>query len=277
MIDQRALLLYPQNQRVIFRNEECMYVKPHAALQQYISNYTLTFPGNQTISEEYTIIPHGCATLTFALKNHAFSSRLFGPATKAARVGDQAGSFDQIVIVEFQPAGLYPFLGLKQNELADQLFPFELVQPRLNQAILNLLETAKSVQELLSGIDHLFLQAILANYPRELMAATKTIIRQTGNVSLKNLSHEAFYSERHLTRLFNEHLGMSTKTFSRLVRVNQTIRLLNQPQGDITTAYETAGYYDFSHFNRDFKLVTGNTPQAYQQKMSDFYSEIAKF
>lgn len=277
MIDQRALFLYPQNQRVIFRNRDCLYVKPHAALQQYISNYTLTFPGKQTISEEYTIIPHGCATLTVALKDHVFSSRLFGPATRTACVGDQAGTFDQIVIVEFQPAGLYSFLGFKQNEIADQNFSFDAVQPKLNRAIVELLETAGSVQELLTGIDHLFLPAILADCPPELKVATKTIIRQTGNVSLKELSNAAFYSERHLTRLFNEYLGMSTKTFSRLVRVNQTIRLLNQPQGDITTAYEAAEYYDFSHFNRDFKLVTGNTPQAYQQKMSDFYSEIAKF
>ena len=70
---------------------------------------------------------------------------------------------------------------------------------------------------------------------------------------------------------------MSSKTFSRLVRVNRTIRLLNQPDGELTKVYEAAGYYDFSHFNRDFKRITGNTPQAYRRKMSDFYSEIAKF
>lgn len=106
--------------------------------------------------------------------------------------------------------------------------------------------------------------------------ARKTIVQQSGNISLKKLSNEVFYSERHLTRLFNEYLGMSTKTFARLVRVNQAIRLLTHSQS-ITEIYEAAGYYDFSHFNRDFKQVTGNTPQVYQRKMSDFYSEIAKF
>lgn len=277
MIEQKAIFAYQDRQRIIFGNEECLYVKPHPALQDYISNYTLTFPTKETISEEYTVIPHGCGTLIFALENQNFSSRLFGPATKAARVGDQAATFDQLFIVEFQPAGLYPFLGFKQTELTDQLFSFELVQAKLNRAILELLETAESVQALIFGVDQLFLRAILQECPPELTASAKQIIRQSGNSSLKELSDAVFYSERHLTRLFNEYLGMSSKTFSRLVRVNRTIRLLNQPDGELTKAYEAAGYYDFSHFNRDFKQITGYTPQAYRRKMSDFYSEIAKF
>ena len=142
---------------------------------------------------------------------------------------------------------------------------------------MELLEVAESVEELLAGVDRLFVHALLKDCPPELATSRKMIVQQSGNISLKKLSNEVFYSERHLTRLFNEYLGMSTKMFARLVRVNQTIRLLNRRQGVITKVLEPAGYYDFSHFNRDFKLVTGITPQAYQRKMSDFCSEIAKF
>ena len=239
MINQKALFLYPQNQRIIFRNQDCMYVRPHAALLPYISNYTLTFPTKQAISENYTVIPHGCGTLVCGFKDHQIENQLLGPMTAAANVGEEAATF--------------------------------------NQVLMELLEAAESVEELLAGVDRLFVHALLKDCPPELATSRKMIVQQSGNISLKKLSNEVFYSERHLTRLFNEYLGMSTKMFARLVRVNQTIRLLNRRQGVITKVLEPAGYYDFSHFNRDFKLMTGITPQAYQRKMSDFYSEIAKF
>lgn len=277
MIDQKALFLYPQNQRIIFRNQDCMYVRPHEALLPYISNYTLTFPTKQAISENYTVIPHGCGTLVCGFKDHQIDNQLLGPMTVAANVGEEAVTFNQIFIVEFQPAGLHAFLSLKQNELADRHFSFQLLHAKLNQVLMELLEEAESVEELLAGVDRLFVHALLKDCPPELATSRKMIVQQSGNISLKKLSNEVFYSERHLTRLFNEYLGMSTKMFARLVRVNQTIRLLNRRQGVITKVLEPAGYYDFSHFNRDFKLVTGITPQAYQRKMSDFYSEIAKF
>lgn len=277
MINRRGIPAYRNRQRIIFGNDDCLYIKPHLALQPYISNYTLTFPTKASISEQYTVIPHGCGTLIFGVNDQQIDSQIFGPATKAARVGDQATSFDQLFIVEFQPAGLHAFLGFNQHELMDQLFPLELVYAQLNQEMLALLETVESVQELLLGVDQLFLRAILKTCPPELTTSTKMIVNRMGNVSLKQLSEEAFYSERHLTRLFNEYLGMSTKTFSRLVRINQALRLLNNPANGITQVHEATGYYDVSHFNRDFKQITGKTPQLYRKKMSDFYSEIAKF
>lgn len=252
-------------------------MKPHPVLMPYVSNYTLTFPTKQVISEAYAIIPHGCATLVFGIKDQKIDGRLFGPATKAVTVGDQAGDFDQIFIIEFQPAGLYTFLGFNQQELADQIVPFELVWPQLNQTILNLLEMAEDIQLLFETIDRLLVQAILKEHPPELKISSEEIIQQAGNLSLQSLSDKVFYSERHLTRLYNEYVGMSTKQFTRLVRVNKAIRLLHEPKLTIREVYETIGYYDSSHFTRDFKQIAGTTPQVYRNKMSDFYSEIAKF
>lgn len=277
MIDRGAILTYQKQQRVIFGNEDCLYIKPHPALQLYVSNYTLTFPTKTAISDHYTVIPHGCATMIFGIKGQELDSQLFGPATQAVRVGDQAAGFDQILIVEFQPAGLHAFLGFHQHELTDQLFPLELLHAKIQQGMRRLLEKAESMQELVMGVDQLFLKAISKPSPSEVTGLTRSIVHHRGNISLKQLSKEAFYSERHLTRLFNEYLGMSTKTFSRLVRINHALRLLNDPSNGITKIHEATGYYDVSHFNREFKQITGNTPQGYRQKMSDFYSEIAKF
>ena len=101
MINQKALFLYPQNQRIIFRNQDCMYVRPHAALLPYISNYTLTFPTKQAISENYTVIPHGCGTLVCGFKDHQIENQLLGPMTAAANVGEEAANFNRLDFMRF--------------------------------------------------------------------------------------------------------------------------------------------------------------------------------
>ncbi|GCF94076.1 AraC family transcriptional regulator [Enterococcus florum] len=277
MIEKTALCAYSNHQRALYQNSECVYLRPDPRLGSYISNYTLSFPNQSHMTESYTIIPHGCATLVFALRDQVFEGKVFGPATKAALVGDQAITFQQIMIVEFQPGGLGAFITINQQELADHLVDLDLLHDRLNAKILVLLERSETIENLLQGLDQLFLTYLTNTSPKELQFSTQQIIQHQGVLSLSRLSETVFYSERHLTRLFNEHLGMSSKVFSRLVRINQAIRLLQNPTMTIRQVYEQMAYYDVSHFNRAFKQISGCTPTEYRQKMSDFYSEIAKF
>ena len=70
---------------------------------------------------------------------------------------------------------------------------------------------------------------------------------------------------------------MNTKTFSRLVRINKAVRLLQNPGTSISSVCYSAGFMICLTSFLDFKDVTGITPLDYRHKMSDFYSEIAKF
>lgn len=56
-----------------------------------------------------------------------------------------------------------------------------------------------------------------------------------------------------------------------------TFQLLNEKSNSLASICEKLGYYDVSHFVKDFKLVCNITPQQYRTNMSDFYNEIAKF
>lgn len=98
---------YREPHRVLEKGEDYMYLLPHPALRDWISNYTVTFPGSDMISNHYTVIPHGCATLVCSCNETGMSSRLFGPATAACSVGEQANQAEMLFIIEFQPAGLY--------------------------------------------------------------------------------------------------------------------------------------------------------------------------
>jgi len=278
MITKDGLLNYYESNRVIIKMDGFAYLLPHHALRDWISNYTITFPTIGMMANSYSIIPHGCATLVLSCTDGGIYGNLFGPTTKPVCVGSEANLCRLLFIIEFQPAGYYAFSGMPQKELTDIVIPFETVNPALNRLIVQQIETATDIYNLITVIDKLFLAHLkTAFYRDEFSTANKMIINSGGQISVKELSQNVYYSERHLSRIFGEYIGVNIKSFSRLVRMNKAIRILRQPHFSITQAYLQNGYYDMPHFIHDFKSICGITPQEYRENLSDFYSEIAKF
>ena len=277
MITKDDLRFYREPHRVLEKGEDYMYLLPHPALRDWISNYTVTFPGSDMISNHYTVIPHGCATLVCSCDETGMSSRLFGPATAACSVGEQANQAEMLFIIEFQPAGLYAFTGVPQKELTDRLFSPADLSFGLDKWIIENIDKARSVYEMIGNIDSLLLANVKASLSPQLHFSVHNIIQNMGSLSVKELSDTVYYSQPHLNRMFVCCVGMNTKTFSRLVRINSAVRLLHNPQNSITNACNLSGFYDLPHFIHDFKSVCGISPQEYRREMSDFYSEIAKF
>lgn len=277
MIIKKDIRNFSEFHRVIRRANDHIYILPHPTLREQISNYTITFPSKETISDHYTVIPHGSATLVFGYNQNGLYANLFGPVTKPCVVGNLANQYDMLLIIEFQPAGLSAFTNVNQKELTNQTVSFKMIHTALHRLISEALESANDLKELIDRLDRCFLNHLCVLYPSEVRIAIEMAIKNSGNISCRDLSAFVYYSERHLNRIFESYSGMNVKTFSRMVRINRAIRFMQNPQHTVTrTSYET-GFYDLSHFIHDFKSVCGITPQEYRNNMSDFYSEIAKF
>lgn len=278
MISKKNIQTFYEAHRILIKEDDFVYLLPHPALKNWISNYTITFPIKGMMSDEYTIIPHGCATLVLSSDGNKTFCTLFGPMTKPVCIGNEANQLQLLFIVEFQPAGYYAFSGMPQKELTNCIFPFENMNSEMNRLMVQHLENSSDIRSFVSEIDKLFLTHLkTVLYRPEFSVANQIILNSGGQTSVKELSHSVFYSERHLGRIFEEYLGVSVKYFSRLVRINNAIRLLRRPQYSITQVYIQTGFYDMPHFIHEFQSICGITPQKYQNSMSDFYSEIAKF
>ena len=277
MIVKKDIQTFGEINRILLRENDFVYLLPHPALRDQISNYTITFPRKEIISDHYTVIPHGSATLVFSHDKNGLQGNLFGPLTKPCMVGGFANQCDMLLILEFQPAGLSAFSGVPLKEMANQTIPFAMINPTLNRLILEALESTNSLAALIGRLDRHLLENIYHAYPAELQIAKQMMIQHSGNISCKELSALVYYSERHLNRVFENYLGMPAKTFSRLVRINKAVRLMQNSQYNIFSVSLETGFYDPPHFIHDFKSICGITPQEYRNNMSDFYNEIAKF
>jgi transcriptional regulator GlxA family with amidase domain len=86
-------------------------------------------------------------------------------------------------------------------------------------------------------------------------------------VSLDKLAREACLSPKQFYKNFVERMGISPKTYARIVRFDNAMKLQNaQPHKDWLSIALDCGYYDYQHMVKDFKDFTKETPTGFVQK-----------
>lgn len=72
-------------------------------------------------------------------------------------------------------------------------------------------------------------------------------------------------SSRYLHKLVQQHTGLSPREFRKIRRFQASLRLLVAHEQPLTAVAHACGYFDQSHFIRDFRAFTGLTPSAYRE------------
>ena len=68
---------------------------------------------------------------------------------------------------------------------------------------------------------------------------------------------------RYLRKLFLQYTGVTPKLYNKINRFQLSLRLITKNEVSLTSIAYDCGYFDQSHFIRDFKSFTGITPSAY--------------
>lgn len=83
--------------------------------------------------------------------------------------------------------------------------------------------------------------------------------------SLPGLAEIAHLSERHLSRLFREHVGLSVVDYVNLMRVTLARELLKQSRLDMENLAHRAGFTSSRHMRRVFAQHHGLSPSAFRK------------
>jgi transcriptional regulator GlxA family with amidase domain len=137
----------------------------------------------------------------------------------------------------------------------------------LNQrALLQLEESlacARSVSEMKRLLNRFFLEALRGLSPTH--AAIHHLLhdlhRSHGALSIMDWSRTHDVDARNLERRFSAAIGMTPKRYARVIRFKHSYHQLIS--GRLRTAAagpHLDGFYDQSHFNREFKFFTGVAP-----------------
>jgi AraC-like DNA-binding protein len=193
--------------------------------------------------------------------NYQPNSFLVGP--QVSRVDITPGHDHLVIAVFFQPGGLHRLLGMPMHELFDDLLDASLLWPSamrcLNEQLREVTNYDQMQQLVESFLIRQFRQKRIEKQPID--TAFQHMVTANGPLSLAYLADQACLSPRQFERKCRERLGLSPKTFSRIVRFSKAFRLKEkQPHLPWLDVALGCGYYDFQHMLRDFNEFAGTTP-----------------
>jgi AraC-like DNA-binding protein len=73
---------------------------------------------------------------------------------------------------------------------------------------------------------------------------------------------------RYFQKIFLQHTGLTPKLYSKIARFQTSLKLVTQKETSLTSIAFDCGYFDQSHFIKDFKSFTGYTPTVYSTNIS---------
>ncbi len=189
-----------------------------------------------------------------------------------------SGKDSEMFIINFHKGKSYPFVQTPLSELTDSVVDGDLV---LTSEIMDmrsmLLESALITQKFKVAEDFLLLK-----FRKRLVVnpfidfAVSKILASPGQSSIQEISSKVGYSQKHLIKLFKDHVGMTPKGFLKIIRFQKAIQEIDAAKKISWAGLALeCGYYDQAHFIHDFKTFSGFSPNEYLLKQSEYLNYVA--
>lgn len=258
--------------------------KPAPALASYVKCYWILEYDSVAGSTE-SILPDGSPELIFHFGNNYRSNingneslqpphLVVGQLTRSIKL--QPTGTTGIFAVRFYPWGLYPFVQSPVSVFTDTYVRIE-----------DVISTAKygNISEQLLNVAHddkvrvvdAWLLNMLAQQPPKMqrhLARIAPVLQymysHNTSIQVNDMAGHANISIRQFNRLANDVTGLPPKQLSRILRFNGFMEEYQACDGrNLTQLLYQSGYYDQSHFIRDFKEITGETPLSFFNKPNE--------
>ena len=173
------------------------------------------------------------------------------------------------------PAAPYYLFHSTANKLLNKWTEIENITPiNLNGLLIGLEESNTEKQKLDIIFEYLDLLA-----ENKLPAidwldrALNKILMSQGVIEINQLINEEEISERHFRRKFQEIIGMPPKYYCKVIQITSVFQLLQKEQTEnLTQIALNCGYFDQSHFIKDFKKHIGLSPNNFLNSEYSFIS-----
>ncbi len=106
------------------------------------------------------------------------------------------------------------------------------------------------------------LHATRARVPRDIVRhAAQCLGTSRTHRTVRAVAHDLGLSQRHLARCFGEDIGLSPKTYSRVMRFQSALPALRRGTKSLAAIASAYGYTDQAHMSHDARAFSGMTPQ----------------
>lgn len=265
--------------------EKYSVIHPSSLLSPYVKNYwILEIDGLTHISER--IIPTGYINLIFHKGNRMYSSSEKGLQPRSFVCGQSSGFTDlstsdtlNMIVVVFQPHGTSAFFDIPLNEFYNQAISINDIEDKSLADLGNRIMDTADNQLCIDQIEQFLLKRLhsIKDYNYKRISAAIRSINTQHQIKIEDLAENVCLSYKQFSRIFAQHVGMGPKEFTRIVRFHRALYTLQRDVNiNLTELTYKCGFYDQSHLIREFKNLSGYTPNEYLavcNPYSDYFSE----
>ena len=169
----------------------------------------------------------------------------------------------QLVGIRLQPWALGALTRTPASRLSDQWIAVGDAGSRLLPDLADALAHCQSHAEAFhTVVAHLRTQLGRTQLPPQRLMSVVSHLSQNATVlDLSVIRNNAGLSERVMQRMFENDVGLTPKQLAKITRIQHAVRARRETaHGTWARAALDAGYYDQSHFNKDFRAIVGCTP-----------------
>ena len=172
------------------------------------------------------------------------------------------GDFLMLMVI-FQPGGLYRLLGFSSQELTTQFTDAESIIGQELQSVNDQIANAFSYPEMIERVE-IYLLKQLQKVKKEAHGIDQIgqiLLHHPQGYSLDWLAHQAHLSPRQFERIFKERMGVGPKLFTRINRFFNAFQQKElHPKLDWLSIALDFGYTDYYHLCKDSKQFAQATP-----------------
>jgi AraC-like DNA-binding protein len=240
---------------------------PNKVLQPFIKRYMIM---ESEHGMRNTILPDTSIVMAFRYKGtvsyseegieNMLPSSVISGIRKSSRIIHYSRQAASLLII-FKDGGAAAFFKQPLHEISgltlpvDDLLPIQDTENRLAEAHDNAERIAVVERFLLSQLKQSAHDALILNSIQKIYAAN-------GDIRIKDILSDLPISRDPFEKRFRRMTGTSPKHFSTIVRLRHLIDHYSTATS-LTEAAYTAGYFDQSHFIKDFRHFTRQTPHEF--------------
>jgi AraC-like DNA-binding protein len=240
-------------------------------------------PGREVIER---VLPDGAVRMVFHLGSGT-PGAVDGAAPAALVVGAHAapvivrlrGAMDGLSVTLRHGAALALF-GVPAGEIEGTTVPLDALWGGEAARLLEHLSSATDDASRLRALRAALQRRLRAQdaVPSQLVDYAASLMRDCdGQRSVRDVAAAVGIGERRLQQLFHAQVGLSPRTFGRLLRLHAMLRTLRQQPERSPWAHLAidAGYYDQAHLANEFHALCGMTPGEFVRRSVSLSSKTA--
>lgn len=258
-------------------------VSPSSALKDLIECYWVIEDESKEIHQQ-KIIPDGFPEIIFHYgDNYRINiSGEWETQSKALLAGQIKNHFylentgaTGMIGIKFKPYALAELFYLNMNEFTDSVVELDLILKEEFEPIKCLMTKNSDYELKIVALNTFFEELIPELAPiKKIRSAVEFILDSNASVPISDIATSVNLSERQLERLFKRYVGLSPKFYCRIIRFSYIFECVQKDNSQWSEIAQLAGFYDQSHFIKNFQEFTGEDPSNYffdELNMANFF------